>query len=68
MSKKNKIKINDSEKSLIEGITLMHRPDVEDSIWATYWEIKDWIEKEYEIFNDEKREIYDKKHRCTTIN
>ncbi len=56
---KHKPKKNDAERSLLENITLLYRG--EEFIWATYEEIKGHLSSGFEIFNDEKREIYAKK-------
>lgn len=50
----------DVEKSLRENITLLHRDGLEDFVWATFEEIEGWRINGFEIFNDEKRELYDK--------
>lgn len=52
----------DVEKSLYENITLLIRNgNVEDCCWATFEEIPQRLAEGFEIFNDEKREIYERR-------
>jgi hypothetical protein len=48
----------DIEKSLRENITLLHRNNLEEYVWLTFEEIRSYLEDGYEIFNNEKRELY----------
>lgn len=46
------------KKSLLNDLTLMIKEDKYS--WATFSEIKDYMENGHVIFNDEKRELYSK--------
>jgi hypothetical protein len=48
----------DIEKSLRGNLTLLHKENSDSFLWATYDEIETFLKEGYEIFNDEKRELY----------
>jgi len=54
------------KKSVIDGVTLMEKENEygwewqNDFTWVEYHEIKNYIDKGYMIFNEEKREYYEK--------
>jgi hypothetical protein len=48
------------EKSLRENITLLHKNNLEEYTWAVFEEIRGLIEDGFTIFNDEKRELYER--------
>jgi hypothetical protein len=48
------------KQSLIDGLTLVKISDKDDWAWCEFHELKYYLSKRYEIFNDEKRELFNK--------
>jgi hypothetical protein len=46
------------KRSLFDGLTLMQGNESKEFIWCEYHEIESNIAFGFEIFNDEKKELY----------
>lgn len=51
---------SDLKKSLFDNITLMHNDETGKSEWAEFHEIESLLKDGFYIFNDQKRELYNK--------
>lgn len=49
---------SDLRKSLVDNITLLHND--EESIWVEFHEIEKYLNKGFQIFNEDKKKLYER--------